>query len=143
MKCKDGVVIASEKLIHSVLLQDGCNARVNHVETYAGLVYNGRIPDGRHLLNRARMECQEYSKVYNVPMSGKLIANRISLYMHAHSLYGQYRPFGSGVILASKEDDKYGLYMISPSGECLVYQINLISGIPCLCSRKRKTTSKN
>ena len=44
------------------------------------------------------------------------MADRIGLYMHAHTLYGSYRPFGSSVVLASHDVDGYHLHLIEPSG---------------------------
>lgn len=44
------------------------------------------------------------------------MADRIGQYMHAHTLYGSYRPFGSSIILASHDVEGYHLHMIEPSG---------------------------
>jgi 20S proteasome alpha/beta subunit len=38
------------------------------------------------------------------------------MYMHAHTLYGGYRPFGVSVLLVSYENDEPKFYTIEPSG---------------------------
>ena len=44
------------------------------------------------------------------------MADRMGSYMHAHTLYGSYRPFGSAVIIASHDLEGYHLHMVEPSG---------------------------
>ncbi len=44
------------------------------------------------------------------------MADRVSLYMHSHTLYGAIRPFGVAVILSSYENNQPQLYTIEPSG---------------------------
>jgi ABC-type branched-subunit amino acid transport system ATPase component len=36
--------------------------------------------------------------------------------MHAHTLYGSYRPFGSSIIIASHDIEGYHLHLIEPLG---------------------------
>ena len=36
--------------------------------------------------------------------------------MHAHTLYGSYRPFGSSIIQASHDQNGYNLHLTDPSG---------------------------
>ena len=55
--------------------------------------------------------------------------------MHAHTLYGSYRPFGSSVIMATHDIDGYRLFMIDPSGHNYVKNFNL--GLSCMLRRKK------
>ena len=61
--------------------------------------------------------------------------------MHAHTLYGSYRPFGSSVIVAAHDIEGYKLYLIDPSGHN--YVKNLIQGFYATCAGKGKTVIKN
>lgn len=36
--------------------------------------------------------------------------------MHIHTLYGQFRPLGADILIASREDEKNQLYKIESSG---------------------------
>jgi len=84
MKCKDGVVVAVEKvemirkyilnlLIFSLsilqpqiskMLVQGSNRRIFGVDAYAGLAVTGLPADGRQIVNRARDESQNYRETY-------------------------------------------------------------------------------
>jgi 20S proteasome alpha/beta subunit len=44
------------------------------------------------------------------------------MYMHAYTLYGFVRPFGSYILLASHESDGPQLYGVEPSGVTYVRQ---------------------
>jgi len=51
----------------------------------------------------------------------QVLAERISMYMHAYTLYSFVRPFGCSVLVASYDKtDGAELYSIEPSGVCNV-----------------------
>ena len=52
------------------------------------------------------------------------MADRLSMYIHAHTLYGPIRPFGVSVILASFQDNQPKLFAIEPSGVSYVNKPN-------------------
>lgn len=114
--CKDGVVLAVEKIVTSKLHEPGSNKRVFIIDQHIGMTVAGLLADARNLVNVAREEATNYKQNYgsNIPL--KYLADRVSLYMHSHTLYGAIRPFGVAVILASYENDKPQLYSIEPSG---------------------------
>ena len=81
------------------------------------MVITGKFPDGRHIMTHARSEAVKYLKDFSIPISGKTLSDRISLYLNAHTLYNAVRPFGSTEILASYDSHSgFGLYMLEPSG---------------------------
>lgn len=123
MKCKDGVILASEKLLHSRLLKDDSNRVIFHIDNHIGAVISGHLPDGRNILHRAKQEAESYRANYGIPIPGRVLVERVAMYIHAHTLYMSYRPMGAGVIISACDDfDKakgtgdYSLYMIDPSG---------------------------
>lgn len=59
------------------------------------MVITGKVPDGRHLMIHARSEAVKFYKDFALPISGKTLADRISLYLNAYTLYNSVRPFGS------------------------------------------------
>lgn len=83
-------------------------------------MYTGKIPDGRNILTRARSESSEYTKSFDIEITGKVLSERVAQYVHAYTLYGAYRPFGSAVILGSYDLNGFNLHMIEPSGFCYV-----------------------
>jgi 20S proteasome subunit alpha 7 len=64
----------------------------------------------------ARTESANYRAQYgsNIPL--KFLNERVSMYMHAYTLYSAVRPFGCSVILGAYEADGPVMYMIDPSG---------------------------
>ena len=77
-------------------------------------------------MNIAREEAVNYKKNFGSRIPLKYLADRVSLYMHAHTLYGAIRPFGVSVMLASYENDEPKLFTIDPSGVYYGYNGNAI-----------------
>ena len=49
------------------------------------------------------------------------MTERVSQYVHSHTLYTDYRPFGTAAIIAAYDElDGYSLSMVEPSGFFLV-----------------------
>ena len=105
VKCKNGVLLAAEKQIYSKLLVEHTNRRIFNVDKTVGMVVGGKIPDGRHLMSHARTEAAKFLKDYALAISGRTLADRLSLYLNAYTLYNSVRPFGSTEIIASYSED--------------------------------------
>lgn len=143
IRCKDGVVLALEKLVTSKLLKAGANKRIATVDRNMGIVSSGLLPDGRHFVSRARDEASSWRNLYKAPIPTSSLADRMGSYVQAYTLYSSVRPFGITAILAGwdseaelpvdgqvgsgpsvgsggkKDGAKHGgphLYMIEPSG---------------------------
>ncbi|KAJ9645131.1 putative proteasome subunit alpha type-7 [Coniosporium apollinis] len=143
IRCKDGVVLALEKLVTSKLLKPGANKRISTVDRNMGVVSAGLTPDGRHFVSRARDEAAQWRSLYKAPIPTAALANRMGSYVQAYTLYSSVRPFGVTAIIGGwdsevevpvdgqvgagpavgaggkKEGEKHGgpyLYMIEPSG---------------------------
>jgi len=120
--CKDGVILGSEKLMVSKMLVEGTNRRIFNVAEHVGIVVGGRIPDGKNVMTRARQEASQYKQNYGIQMPGTLLTERVAQYVHSHTLYGEYRPFGAATIIAAWDElDGYTLHMVEPSGHHLGY----------------------
>jgi len=116
IRCKDGVVLAVEKLIHSKLLVPGANRRIQTVDRHIGLATAGLLADGRHISNRAREEAANHRDIYHSPPPLKTLAGRVGLYVQAYTLYSSVRPFGISTILGALDKDGPSLYVVEPSG---------------------------
>ena len=46
----------------------------------------------------------------------QILADRVSQYVQAYTLYSSVRPFGVSGLLATHDRNGYGLYMVEPSG---------------------------
>lgn len=143
IRCKDGVVLALEKLVTSKLLKPGANKRIATVDRNIGVVTSGLVPDGRHFVQTARDEASNWRDQYKAPIPTATLANRMGAYVQAYTMYSSVRPFGITAIIGGwdseaemevdgqvglgpsigsggkEENGKHGgpyLYMIEPSG---------------------------
>lgn len=116
IKFNDGVVFAVEKIITSKLLVPNKNLKIQTVDKHIGVVYSGLIPDGRHLVNRAREESQNFRKMYGSAIPVDAFAERVGQYVQAHTLFNSVRPFGVTAIFGGCDKNGPHLYMLEPSG---------------------------
>ncbi|KAI4273282.1 MAG: hypothetical protein LQ337_004752 [Flavoplaca oasis] len=143
IRCRNGVILAIEKIVTSKLLKSGANKRIASIDRNFGMISSGLIPDGRHLVSRARDEAASWRTNYKCPIPSSSLAFRVGSYVQAYTLYSSVRPFGVTTILAGWDsetesrvdgqvgsrpkaasggqrnaikDGGPGLYMIEPSG---------------------------
>jgi 20S proteasome subunit alpha 7 len=114
--CKNGVILATEKTLVSKMLVPGSTRRVFPVESGISMGFAGMVPDAKELVELARKEAREFKDVYDEEMPPKLLAERVAMYMHAHTQYWSVRPFGVSVFLGSWKGGKSELFCIAPSG---------------------------
>lgn len=121
MRCTDGVVLAVEKTIVSKMLVGGTLRRSHIVDRHACVAVCGLISDGRVIVNQAREECERYREFYGRPMPGRVLADRLSQFVHLYTLHWHVRPFGCAIVLGVQGDDGGELYLLEPSGVCYRY----------------------
>jgi len=123
LRCKDGVVLVFEKVIATKLYLPSSTRRIANVDHHIGFAATGLYPDAKALAQYCVDEAQDYYAEYREKIPCKHLADRLSLYVHAHTLYGALRPFGVGVFLASwNKHDGAQLFMVEPSGLVYGYQ---------------------
>jgi 20S proteasome subunit alpha 7 len=127
VRVKDGVVLGLEKLIQSKLLVPKSNRRIQSADKHIGLAISGLVADTRALVNRAREEAVSYRQSYKEAITGKMMAERLGLFVHAYTLHSSVRPFGATTLLGVM-DNFHGpqLYIIEPSGVYYIFNINTI-----------------
>ncbi|XP_012284579.1 proteasome subunit alpha type-3 [Orussus abietinus] len=116
LRGKDGIVFAVEKLVTSKLYQPGANKRIFNVDQHVGMAVSGLISDARQIVETARSEAASYRTQYGIGIPLKYLNERVSMYMHAYTLYSAVRPYGCSVILGAYEAEGPAMYMIDPSG---------------------------
>lgn len=125
IRCKDGVVLAVEKVISSKLLKPTANKRIATIDRHMGVVCtykflwhsgvnvlltcskvsSGLVPDGRHFVSRAREEAGNWRQVYKTPITTADLASRMGGYLQAYTLYSSVRPFGITAIVAGFDSE--------------------------------------
>lgn len=115
--CKDGILLATQKLLQYKLLVHGTNKRCYAVTKQSGAVATGLITDCRVVVNRVREEANSYKRNFGEAIPGYLLAERVGLYMHAYTLYYSVRPIGTAILIANYSDEEGGtLFSVDPSG---------------------------
>jgi 20S proteasome subunit alpha 7 len=122
----DGVVFAVEKLVTSKLHEAGANRRIFHVDEHVGIAVAGLLADARQLVETARNEASNFRSNYGTPIPLKYLSDRVSMYMHAYTLYSAIRPYGAGLMLGTVEHDGPKLLVIDPSGVHQVTYLNFL-----------------
>ena len=119
IRCIDGVVLGCEKQLTNKMLTPGSNKRIAAVDYHAAIAQSGLAADARQLVNKARSEANDYQNFYGSPITAKVLADRLALHIHTHTLYWYLRPFGCALLLAVYDEEVDGgpaLYALEPSG---------------------------
>ncbi|XP_063538765.1 proteasome subunit alpha type-3 [Cydia strobilella] len=122
LRGKDGVVFAVEKLVTSKLYEPGANKRIFHADQHVGIAVSGLISDARQIVETARSEASSYRNQYGMPVPLKYLNERVSMYMHAYTLYSAVRPYGCSIVMGTwSEHNGPEMYMLDPSGVSFSY----------------------
>lgn len=128
--CKDGIIFAAEKFLLNIMAVPGTAPRIFAVDHHATIAIAGFIADGREIVARARLEASEYRRVYDEPIPGKVLSERLALFVHAYTLAWSERPFGAAILLGVCEKDgceenqtipTVELYSLDTAGVCYKY----------------------
>lgn len=116
IKAKNGVVIASEKKIRSVLVDADSIDKIVHLSGNVGTCYSGMGPDFRVLCRRARKSAAKYQLTYNDPMPVSQLVRETASVMQEFTQSGGVRPFGVSLLMAGYDDSGPQLWQVDPSG---------------------------
>ncbi|KAF2759226.1 N-terminal nucleophile aminohydrolase [Pseudovirgaria hyperparasitica] len=105
IRCKDGVVLALEKLVTSKLLKPNANKRISTIDRNMGVVSSGLLPDARHFVSRSREEAASWRQMYKAPIPVSALADRMGQYTQAYTLFSSVRPFGVTSIIAGWDSE--------------------------------------
>ena len=121
--------------------ESSANRRIFSIDGHLGAAVTGLMADGRALVDTAINEADSYRDDYggDIPIKVRIgaargvgfvprltlsliiplqyLVDRVSMYMHAYTLYSAVRPFGSNLMVGtwSKEEGAQ-LYSVEPSG---------------------------
>lgn len=114
---RDGVLLAVDKHVPSPLHTAASGRRVFKISSHVCAVVSGMLPDARALVDRAREEAAEYERIWGRPIPGSVIADRMGLFIHAHTAYWSTRPFGASMLLAVNEAAPFAPFSLSRSAK--------------------------
>lgn len=123
VRCKDGIVLAVEKILSSKMLVATSNRKIFHIDDHIGVAVSGWAADGRQLVNRAIDECHSYRSNFGHEMSPAVLNDHMGGFLHAYTCYYHLRPFGASMIIAGYDEMKKEpqLCMAQHNGEAYRY----------------------
>ncbi|KAF4521084.1 hypothetical protein B566_EDAN010958 [Ephemera danica] len=116
IKASNGVVIATEKVPKSILVDEHSVHRVEEVTKHIGMVYSGMGPDYRLLVKTARKKAQQYEMVYQEPIPTAQLVQRVASVMQEYTQSGGVRPFGVSLLVCGWDSGRPYLFQCDPSG---------------------------
>eukprot|EP00730_Choanoeca_flexa_P013125 TRINITY_DN4987_c0_g1_i1.p1 TRINITY_DN4987_c0_g1~~TRINITY_DN4987_c0_g1_i1.p1 ORF type:complete len:249 (+),score=75.40 TRINITY_DN4987_c0_g1_i1:214-960(+) len=136
IQTSNGVIIAVEKRITSPLMDPSSIEKIVEVDSHIACAMSGLTADARTMIERARVEAQNYWFTYNEPMSVVSVAQAVcNLAMQ----FGEgedaesgtmSRPFGVALLFGGVDDEgpekKPVLYHCDPSGTYIRYDAKAI-----------------
>jgi 20S proteasome subunit alpha 2 len=123
---KNGVVIATEKKIDSILVESENGSKIQKCNDRIGMVYSGMGPDYRVLVKNARKAAAGYFRQYQeVQPTSQLVKNTANV-MQEFTQSGGVRPFGVSILMAGYDDDGPKLYQVDPSGAAFGWKATAI-----------------
>eukprot|EP00386_Alphamonas_edax_P014650 GDKI01044917.1.p1 GENE.GDKI01044917.1~~GDKI01044917.1.p1 ORF type:complete len:236 (-),score=91.03 GDKI01044917.1:268-975(-) len=116
IKAKNGVVIATEKKVPTVLIDEASLRKTEAFSDNIGCVFAGMVPDFRVILRKGRKAAQSYFRVYNDPIPVSQLVRETAAVMQEFTQSGGVRPFGISLLIAGYDDNGPQLYQVDPSG---------------------------
>jgi 20S proteasome subunit alpha 2 len=127
IKATNGVVIATDRKVSSVLVDDAEYVKMQNITPSTGFVYSGMGPDFRVLTRNARKAAQKYFLTYREVQPLAEVVRESALVMQEYTQSGGVRPFGVS-LLAAGYDKENGpqLFQIDPSGAAFGWKATAI-----------------
>lgn len=127
IKAKNGCVIATEKKLPSILVEESSIRKVEKLTENTGCVCAGMPADFRVVLKKGRKEAMAYKLYYKTEMPVNQLVQDIAAVMQEYTQSGGVRPFGVSLLVAGY-DAEYGpqLYQVDPSGSFFGWKASAI-----------------
>nr|GMC72748.1 proteasome subunit alpha type-2-A [Ipomoea batatas] len=129
----NGVVIATEKKLPSILVDEASVQKIQILTPNIGVVYSennafsfvnfafgsvggGMGPDSRVLVRKSRKQAEQYHRLYKEPIPVTQLVRETAAVMQEFTQSGGVRPFGVSLLVAGFDDKGPQLYQVDPSG---------------------------
>uniref|UniRef100_A0A3Q7IB13 Proteasome alpha-type subunits domain-containing protein n=1 Tax=Solanum lycopersicum TaxID=4081 RepID=A0A3Q7IB13_SOLLC len=116
IKAANGVVIATEKKLPSILVDETSVQKIQTLTPNIGVVYSGMGPDSRVLVRKSRKQAEQYYRLYKEPIPVTQLVRETAAVMQEFTQSGGVRPFGVSLLVAGYDDKGPQLYQVDPSG---------------------------
>lgn len=136
IRTNEGVVLAVEKKLPSVLMDPSSVEKLQEIDTHIGCASSGLAGDAKTLIDHARVECQSHRFSYNEPLSLEAVTQSVSdlaINFGADKKGGDKskkkkmsRPFGVSLLVGGIDEHGPALYQTDPSGTYLKWDARAI-----------------
>lgn len=126
IKATNGVVLATEKKLPSVLVDEKSYEKIHLLSNNIGVTYAGMGPDYRVLVKRGRKAAQGYWLTYKDDVPVSQLVREVASVMQEFTQSGGVRPFGVSLLMAGYDDDGPQLYQVDPSGSYWAWKASAI-----------------
>ncbi|RVX07164.1 Proteasome subunit alpha type-2 [Vitis vinifera] len=135
IKAANGVVIATEKKLPSILVDEASVQKIQVLTPNIGVVYSGMGPDSRVLVRKSRKQAEQYHRLYKESIPVTQLVRETAAVMQEFTQSGSgrpmlgwlqtildfngncgVRPFGVSLLVAGFDDNGPQLYQVDPSG---------------------------
>eukprot|EP01117_Protostelium_nocturnum_P001650 TRINITY_DN1201_c0_g1_i3.p1 TRINITY_DN1201_c0_g1~~TRINITY_DN1201_c0_g1_i3.p1 ORF type:complete len:235 (-),score=65.45 TRINITY_DN1201_c0_g1_i3:205-909(-) len=125
VKAKNGVVLATEKKVHS-LVDETSVQKISYITNNIAVTYSGMAPDSRVLIRKGRKKAQKYFRTYHDPIPVAQLVKELAGVMQEFTQSGGVRPFGVSLLIAGYDDQGPQLYQVDPSGSYWAWKASAI-----------------
>ncbi|KYQ92126.1 proteasome subunit alpha type 2 [Tieghemostelium lacteum] len=125
IKAKNGVVLVTEKKLHS-LVDVSSVQKISVITENIGIVYAGMGPDTRVLVRKARKEAEKYYKIYHEKIPVLQLVRELASIMQEYTQSGGVRPFGVSLLVSGYDEKGPHLYQVDPSGSYFAWKATAI-----------------
>ena len=104
IRAKNGIVIAAEKKLSNILIDESSIHKIDKVSDYMGVTYSGIGPDFNSVLMKARKDVQSWHARYWDRISPFMMCKNIAELFQEYTQSGGVRPFGIGMIVGGFDE---------------------------------------
>jgi 20S proteasome subunit alpha 2 len=126
IKASNGVVVATEKKLPSILVDEESVSKISLITPQLGVAYSGMGPDSRVLVKQARKLAQGYYRLYKETMPTSQLVRETATVMQESTQQGGVRPYGVSLMMAGYDDQGPQLYQVDPSGSYFAWKASAI-----------------
>lgn len=116
IQATNGVVIATEKKLPSILVDEASVEKIQLFTGNIGVIYSGMGPDFRVLVRKGQKKAQQYYLQYGESIPVLQLVRDVAAIMQEFTQSGGVRPFGVSILIAGFDDDGPQLFQVDPSG---------------------------
>ena len=126
IQATNGVVLATEKKLPSILVDEASVEKIQLLTGNVGVVYSGMGPDFRVLVAKGQKAAAKYALQYGESIPVVQLVREIAAIAQDYTQSGGVRPFGISILVAGVDHDGPQLFQVDPSGSYFAWRASAI-----------------